>query len=41
MAQGGVPQLPCSTADTGTPLTPRTNPGANLNGWRTLWWTQG
>ena len=22
------------------PLTPRTSPGANPNGWRALWWTQ-
>ena len=21
--------------------TPRTSPGANPNGWRALWWTQG
>ena len=29
-----------STADTGTPATPRTSPRANPNGWQTLWWTQ-
>ena len=33
-------QPPCSTADTGTPPTPRTSPGANPDGWWTLWWTQ-
>ena len=29
------------TADACTPPTPGTSPGANPQGWRTLWWTQG
>ena len=28
-------------ADASTPPTPSTSPGANPNGWWTLWWTQG